>query len=301
MAPSEEAGSRLFRHRALFHFGWRHTKGHHRTITARDRLTPMNSIAAGLLALAAICGGALLGVMLAPRLPKHHLSGETGTAVSISMAVVGTLAALVLGLMVNSASSSFNARTAAIEALAADIIKLDRVLLAFGPATAEIRDHLASYARAKAGEIAHGSQRGDEVGVDTLHRLEAIFDEVLRLQPNSDRERYIQTRATHILENMVDARWSLVEKTRMVMPLPFFVMLVAWLSLLFASFGLFAPKNATVMTFLLLGASAIAGCVFIILELGAPSQGVIQPSADPILRVIEELEISKVHSAVGLG
>jgi hypothetical protein len=92
---------------------------------------------------------------------------------------------------------------------------------------------------------------------------------------------------------VVDARWSLVEKSRMIMPVPFFVMLVAWLSLLFASFGLFAPKNATVMTFLLLGASAIAGCVFIILELGAPSQGVIQPSADPLLRVIEELQISR--------
>jgi len=250
----------------------------------------MSSILAGLLSLTAICGGALIGIWLAPKLPEHHLTGETGTAVSVSMAVVGTLAALVLGLMVNSASSSFSARTAAIETLATDIIKLNRTLLAYGAATVDARDHLMAYAKLKAAEIDQPAT--DDVGVDTLHRLEALNEEVLRLAPATDRERYIQNRALSLMENMVDARWTLVEKTKMVMPAPFFVMLVAWLSLLFASFGLFAPKNATVIVFLLLGASAIAGCVFIILELGSPSQGLIRPSAEPVYRVIRELNIS---------
>ncbi|MFG1344312.1 hypothetical protein V5F59_05415 [Xanthobacter autotrophicus DSM 431] len=257
----------------------------------------MSSILAGFLSLLAICGGAVIGLWLAPKLPEHHLTGETGTAVSVSMAVVGTLAALVLGLMVNSASSSFSARTTAIEALAADIIKLNRVLLSYGSETAEARGHLMAYAKAKADEIARPASEVDEVGVDTLHRLEALTEEILRLTPRTDRERYIQARALTLLENMVDARWSLVEKSRMVMPAPFFVMLVAWLSLLFASFGLFAPKNATVMIFLLLGASAIAGCVFIILELGSPSQGLIRPSADPLYKVLRELLITLAPAA----
>lgn len=260
----------------------------------------MTSILAGLLALFAICGGALLGIWLAPKLPEHHLSRETGTAVSVSMAVVGTLAALVLGLMVNSASASFSARTASIEALAGDIIKLNRVLLAYGPEAASIRQDLFDYARAKAEELSKPASSTDEVGIRTLHELEGINDKVLRLEPKTDREHHIQLRAIHILDNMVDARWALVEKTRMVMPAPFFVMLVAWLSLLFASFGLFAPKNATVMAFLLLGASAIAGCVFIILELGAPSQGLIRPSAQPLYQVIRELQIVQ-HKGASAG
>ncbi|MFG1292112.1 bestrophin-like domain [Xanthobacter versatilis] len=259
----------------------------------------MSSILASLLALFAICGSAVIGLWLAPKLPEHHLTGETGTAVSVSMAVVGTLAALVLGLMVNSASSSYSARTTAIEALAADIIKLNRVLLGYGAETAGIRDGLAAYARAKANEISKPASTTDEVGVTTLHELEALNDEVLRLEPKTDRERHIQARAISILENMVDARWTLVEKSKMVMPAPFFVMLVAWLSLLFASFGLFAPRNATVMAFLLLGASAIAGCVFIILELGAPSQGLIRPSADPLYQVVRELQITIVRPVHG--
>lgn len=252
----------------------------------------MSSILAGLLSLTAICGGALIGIWLAPKLPEHHLTGETGTAVSVSMAVVGTLAALVLGLMVNSASSSFSARTVAVETLAADVIKLNRILLAYGAKTIDARSHLMAYAKAKAAEISVPSSATDEVGIDTLHRLEALNEEVLNLAPVTDREQYIRKRALSLIENMVDARWTLAEKTNMVMPAPFFVMLVAWLSLLFASFGLFAPKNATVIAFLLLGASAIAGCVFIILELGSPSQGLIRPSAEPLYRVIRELQIS---------
>lgn len=254
----------------------------------------MSSVVAGLLALAAICGGAMIGIWLAPKLPEHHLTGETGTAVSVAMAVVGTLAALVLGLMVNSASASFSARTASIEALATDIIKLNRVLIAYGPGTAETRDSLARYTREKAAELSHATRRGDEAAVGTLHHLEAIAEQVLRLAPDGPREEYLQKRAIALIENMVDARWSLAERSRMVMPAPFFVMLVAWLSLLFASFGLFAPKNATVISFLLLGASAIAGCVFIILELGSPSQGLIRPSVEPFYQVIEELKITGV-------
>ncbi|MFG1348232.1 hypothetical protein [Xanthobacter autotrophicus] len=256
----------------------------------------MSSIFASFLALVAICGGALVGLWLAPKLPEHHLSGETGSAVSVAMAVVGTLAALVLGLMVNSASASFSARTAAIETLASDIIKLNRALLRYGPETADIRDALGTYARNKADEISRVSSEADDVGITTLHELESIADAVLRLEPKTDRERSIQARATSLIENMTDARWTLVEKSRMVMPAPFLEMLVAWLSLLFASFGLFAPRNATVIAFLLLGATAIAGCVFIILELGSPSQGLIRPSADPIYRVIKELQITTTRS-----
>jgi len=252
----------------------------------------MSSILASVLSLLAICGGAMLGLWLAPRLPEHHLTGETGTAVSVSMAVVGTLAALVLGLMVNSASASFSARTTAIEALAADIIKLNRVLIAYGADTADIRAALAAYARNKADELSRPASETDEMGLTTLHEVEAINDQVLRLEPGTNRERHLQARAVNLLENMVDARWSLVEKSKMVMPAPFFVLLVAWLSLLFASFGLFAPRNTTVLAFLLLGASAIAGCVFIILELGSPSQGLIRPSAEPIYQVVRELKVS---------
>lgn len=254
----------------------------------------MNSVIASLSALIAICGGAFFGAWLARRLPEQHLTGETGTAVSVAMAVVGTLAALVLGLMVNSANASFSARGAALESLANSVIKLNRTLIAFGPATADIRRDLDAYARAKAREQAQG---GDTVGIDTLHRLEAIGDAVLRLTPQTPREQHLQERAWRMIEGISDARWLLAEKTHVALPTPFLFLLVGWLTLLFASFGLFAPKNATVFAFLLLGATAISGCIFIILELGSPTHGLIRPSVEPLLDVIEELKLTLDQTA----
>ena len=73
----------------------------------------MESVA-GILTFIAIALGALTGLWLARYLPEAHLSSESRTAVSVSMAVVGSLAALVMGLLISSASSSFNAKTDAL-------------------------------------------------------------------------------------------------------------------------------------------------------------------------------------------
>ena len=88
----------------------------------------------GILTFIAIVFGALTGLWLARQLPEAHLSSESRTAVSVSMAVVGTLAALVMSLLISSASSSFNAKTDALHRLAVDIIRLDRALRQYGPA-----------------------------------------------------------------------------------------------------------------------------------------------------------------------
>jgi len=254
----------------------------------------MNSVLASLSALIAICGGAFFGSWLARRLPEQHLTGETGTAVSVAMAVVGTLAALVLGLMVNSANASFSARTTAIESLATSIIKLNRILISLGPEAADIRSALDGYARAK---VEEQEDPDDGIGLDSLHRLEAIGDAVLRLTPQTPREQHLQERAWQLVESISDARWLLAERTHVALPTPFLFLLVAWLTLLFASFGLFAPKNATVFAFLLLGATAISGCIFIILELGSPTHGFIRPSVEPLLDVIDELKLTLDQTA----
>jgi hypothetical protein len=62
----------------------------------------------------------------------------------------------------------------------------------------------------------------------------------------------------------------------------FLVVLVSWLVVLFASFGLFAPRNATVLAALLISAFSVSGAIFLILELDQPFAGVIQISSAPM-------------------
>jgi hypothetical protein len=67
----------------------------------------MGNVTIGLIAFVIIFGGALIGVGAARYLPEQHLNAETRSAVSVSVAIVGTLSALVIGLLISTASHSF--------------------------------------------------------------------------------------------------------------------------------------------------------------------------------------------------
>jgi len=49
--------------------------------------------------------------------------------------------------------------------------------------------------------------------------------------------------------------------------MPFFVMLVSWLVIIFFGFGLLCPRNATVILVLLVCALSAAGALYLIQEL----------------------------------
>ncbi|ATQ69910.1 MULTISPECIES: hypothetical protein [Methylosinus] len=252
----------------------------------------MTPLSAGLLAFFATGGGTLLGLCIASRLPEHHLAEQTSRAVSVGMAVVGSLTALVLGLLVSNASNAFNTQSGEIETIAVNILKLDRQLRAYGALAEPIRVELAGYARAKVQELSNPGD-GPSMGLETLHRLEAVSGAVLGLSPGSERERAIHARVVSLTDQIEDTRWLLAERTAaMVVPTSVLIMLIGWLALLFASFGMFAPRNATAMTFLMLSAAAIAGCIFIILALGSPGGGgFVDPSVEPIIRVVAQMQI----------
>ena len=240
------------------------------------------------LAFLAIFGGALAGVWLARRLPEPHLSTESRTAISVSMAVVGTMAALVLSLLISNASASFNTQSAAVDNLAVDIIKLDRALIRLGRQTAEVRGTLLAYAAAKARDLSGRDSRSD-LDAEKLRLLEHVSDGILALHPAEARDTQIQQRALTLVDAITDARWTLAETTGSAIPHAFLIMLIFWLALLFASFGLFAPRNHTVLAAVLMCALAISGGIFMILELGTPNSGLIRVSVAPIQMAVGQI------------
>src|SRR5438270_6212152 len=100
------------------------------------------SVQIGLMVLASVFGGALLGMLAGRVLPEHHLSSETKGVVSVSTAVLGTLSALVIGLLISTASGTFASRSQEVTQLSADIIQMDRVLRRYGPEAQDIRELL---------------------------------------------------------------------------------------------------------------------------------------------------------------
>ena len=77
---------------------------------------------------AIILARAFSGAVARRYVPEHHQTEETKSVVSISMAVVATISALVLGLLLSNANSSFSAVQGQVNAMSAQILRLDQLL-----------------------------------------------------------------------------------------------------------------------------------------------------------------------------
>jgi hypothetical protein len=71
--------------------------------------------------------------------------------------------------------------------------------------------------------------------------------------------------------------------------MPFLVLLVFWVNIIFLSFGLFAPPNATVIATLFLCALSVSGAIYLILELDQPFAGLLQLSDASLRNAIAQL------------
>src|SRR5215470_14915136 len=106
-----------------------------------------------LIVFAVVLAGAFAGWALRQRLPAHHLSDDTKNLVSVSMAVVATVSALVLGLLISNANTSFSALGGEVTTLSAQILRLDGLLRRYGPETGLARETLRNYAELKTADL----------------------------------------------------------------------------------------------------------------------------------------------------
>src|SRR5271170_3520666 len=109
------------------------------------------------------------------------------------------------------------------------------------------------------------------------------------LEPRDDFQRALYAQTMQIGMELGQKRSLLLEETGGSIPAPFLVVLVFWLALIFASFGLFAPTNSTVVGVLLACALSVSGAILLILELDRPFQGLLQISSAPLTNTLVHL------------
>ena len=243
----------------------------------------------GLLVFFFILAGTFAGRTVRRFLPRNDLTDETKHLVSGSMAVVATISALVLGLLISNANSSFIALGGQVTSLSAQIIRLDQILRRYGPETKPARDILRQYAEHKAEDLfprsgAHTAPHlGNPVTYDLLQQFE---DSLLALKPANARDQWWLGQAMVLSGKIGDARWLLAQQVGQGTPKAFVALLVLWLTLLFASFALFAPENFTSAATLTLCALAVSGAVGMILELEQGLGGLIHISPQPMRQAV---------------
>jgi uncharacterized membrane protein (DUF485 family) len=249
----------------------------------------MSSIASSSIVFAVVFGGGLLGMFLRKLLPQNHLSDDSKGIVMIAMGLVATMTAIVLGLLISSAKSSFDALSQEMTGTSSDIILLDRTLALYGTETKEARDLLRS-AAASALDLMELKKPAAPAHLAVSTRdTDAIFEKIQGLLPKDDRQRSLKAEALSILREIRKTRWLMYEQQANLLSMPMLVILVLWLTILFISFGLYAPANGTVITSLLVSALSVSCAILLILELYTPYEGLIRISSATLRAALTQL------------
>jgi len=232
-----------------------------------------------------IFGGVLLGMFLRRVLPEHHVSDASKDVMKIGTAMIATLAALVLGLLIASAKGTFDTMTSELRQTGSKIVLLDHVMAQYGPETREARNLLRSGVTRALQRIWPEEASGIEVAKarQPSNDLEVLQANLLQLSPRNDAQRWLQSRALQVTADIAESRSLLIQQVgQSALPAPFLLLLVFWLTIIFASFGLFSPRNGTVIFVLFVCALSAAGSLFLILELDRPYEGLIKISSAPL-------------------
>ena len=228
----------------------------------------MSPAIVGMIVFTCTFGGALLGMWLRTVLREHHLDGESRDTIKVAIGLIATMTALVLGLVTASAKSSFDAVDTAVKQSAAQLLALDRVLARYGPETGEIRKGLKQAIGARIDMVwPQGPSKPadlDPTGSGAASTAEGLADAIRGLKPRDDSQRALQSRALDLAETLLQTRWLVLAGAESSVPLPFLVVLLFWLTVIFGSFGVFARPNAMVLAALFVCALSIGAALFLV-------------------------------------
>jgi hypothetical protein len=248
----------------------------------------MSALAMAVIAFLFMLGGGFAGALLRKTLPQHHLGEDTKDLIRLGTGLIGTMAALVLGLLIGSANGAFSTQSSRVQRMTSDVILIDNLLAQYGQQAHETRDRLRQAVRSVVEGIwepttshttASAPFHASASGTDAFTRIQT-------LSPQTPLQESLKARAVEASADLAQSRLLLHTDNGSAIPFPFLVVLIFWLSIIFASFGMFSHFNPVAVGALVVFAISAAGAIFLILELGQPFSGIMQIPSGPLLNAL---------------
>lgn len=251
----------------------------------------MSALLVALMLFVITTSAATVGLILHVKLPDDHLDGDSKDVVKLVIGLVATMAALVLGLLIASAQSTFTTENSNVQQLAADIAQLDRILELYGPEANASRTLLKQAVVAAHDiiwtESGVRSQNLDPSGIRS--QTDRFIFGLEGLAPKSDMQHFAKAQALQLSQSIGQIRALMFQQASNGVSWPFLVALSFWLGALFLGFGLIGRFHTTVAAALLVGSLSVSAAVYLILELGSPYAELIQLSDAPITKVLAQM------------
>jgi len=252
----------------------------------------MDALTLGFIVFVALFGGAALAIWVARYLPSHHLSSRSQDAVKLGVGMIAAMASLVLGLMTASVSGNFSNASKDVSSYALNLLSVDTDMRHFQPQSCPAQKLLADYIRSVLHETWTGAtDLPEKRNPATSGQILLSLDKMVHAwTPANADETAVRSNVQAGLRTVLTSRWTVSQDSTAAIPTAFVVVLVAWLALIFISFGLYSPPNTVVVGSLFLCAMSIAGALFLISEMSGPFDGLISVSPKPMINILTVID-----------
>lgn len=250
----------------------------------------MNPLSISILSFIVFLASSIGGLWLAHRLPETEMTDRNRDLIKEARRMLVALASLTLGLIIASATTSFEQRSNEVDDSASKIIALDSTLAKYGPEALESRDLLRDIVRRGIERIEVAAVEGfntektrSGIGINRLQL------KLLQLAPQDERQTWLRSNALGLANDLGAYRWLHYSGSDGRIQWPFLAILIFWLCGVFVSYGAVAPRNATAVGTMTVVALCMAMAIHLTLDLDTPNRGLIRMSASPLRMALDQV------------
>jgi uncharacterized membrane protein YqjE len=236
-----------------------------------------------------VFGGAFCAMYVRTFIAADHLREDVKDVIRLSTGIIGTIAALVLGLLIASAKNSYDARVTQFKQITTNVILLDLLLEQYGPDAQNMRGMLRIGIPMMVERITNEGRSGKLAPFETIPEAQRFVNRIQELKPAREAQHALQTRIVDAAVQLAQSRLALFTQSHESIPAPFLTILIFWLTVIFASFGLFVRPIPVVVVTFAVGALSVSGALFLILEMDQPFAGLFRISTETLSNALAPL------------
>jgi hypothetical protein len=249
----------------------------------------MNPAILATIVLASLVAAIWIGRQLRRVLPEHQLGDETKDTVKLTMGLIGTMTALLLGLLVSSAKGSYDAERTQVVQMAAKVAYLNRILSLYGPESLDARKQIHAAIEDAIRRLWPHDKRLKAELRPNIEAGDSVYFKIEALSPTGEAQQKLKVLAEASAADLAQLRALLVAQSGTSISTPMLAVVVSWLVIIFASFSLLAPPNMTASIALFISSLAVAGAIFLLLELDSPFDGIIKIPSREMMNALNQL------------
>ncbi len=231
----------------------------------------------------------MAGLGLQRIVPVGHLGSDTKDSIRLASGLLVTMTALVLGMLVSTANTSYQQRKNDLAEMASKFVEVDRLLGSYGTEAAEARRELRNLAQSSLDRIWSDRSTMDS-SKNPKDNGRLLYNQLETLKPDSATQLITKNSAITASMSLRHTYWLMfLSSEENSLSFPLLAIVVSWLVAIFVSFGLFAPRNGTSTASLVVCALAVSAAIFVIMAMYSPFSGFMKISSYPIRDALSQM------------